>query len=485
MLLAFGLGSAIPWLRRVRHAVQLPSLDSSGHVLAWRYRRWIARHETASPSVEVAPRIAVVPLEQAHEVAADWVAIRHADDQLAAAALGELIRAFAAYPEADLFYSDEDEMDAQGRRSRPRFKPDWSPDYLRSCNYVGGLLVVRRELLRQIGAASSDYDLVLKAGERARRIVHIPKVLYHRRRPRSWANDGDALREHLLRVGLDADLSPRAAPGTFRVRYRHARKPRVSVIIPNRDQAGMLERCLAAFGENCYPNVEIVIVENGSKQPETFALYERLRQRSNVRILTWNQPFNYAAVNNFAVTQAAGDLLLFLNNDIEAIHADWLDHLVELALLPGAGAVGAKLLYPDQTVQHGGVVIGMHGLAGHVCRFLVGNAPGYLNRLQLPHNVAAVTGACLLIARGRICHRIQRYRFVPQGGAGRLPQYLDAGCGLDPSRIQDARRGRYLGQAEPIGARGGPGSSEMGRPFPDRRPVLRPKFSHGSDGLLP
>ena len=134
-------------------------------------------------------------------------------------------------------------------------------------------------------------------------------------------------------------------------------------------------------------------------RPETFALYERLRQPPNVRVLTWDKPFNFAAVNNFAAARATGELLLFLNNDVEAVNADWLDRLVDRALLPGVGAVGAKLLYPDGTVQHGGVAVGLHGAAGHLHQFLPGESPGYMNRLQVPHNVSAVTGACLLIPR--------------------------------------------------------------------------------------
>jgi len=399
LLLALGLGRAIPWLRRARHFCDLPALDASGQIPEWRYRRWIAEHEQVDDTLEGPANITVLPLARIAQATSNWVAIREDGDQLAPAALGEIGRAIAQHPEGDLFYSDEDEIDERGQRCRPRFKPDWSPDYLRSCNYIGGLLVVRRDLLHRVGPVTCDYDLALKLSEVARRIIHVPKVLYHRRRPRITDQDADALREHFRRIGLEADVSPRDEPGTFRVRYRHHGRPRVSVIIPNRDQAEMLERCLAAFGDDGYPDVEILIVENGSRRHETFALYERARQRSNVRILTWDQPFNYAAINNFAVARATGELLLFLNNDLEALHADWLDRLVELALLPGVGAVGAKLQYPDRTLQHAGVVLGMYGVAGHVYRRHPSDAPGYLECLRVPHNVAAVTGACLLMPR--------------------------------------------------------------------------------------
>ncbi|MFL5339808.1 MAG: glycosyltransferase [Gemmataceae bacterium] len=347
----------------------------------------------------MAPKIEITSLGQAATASSDFVALRHPHDQLVPQALSSIARAVAAQPDADLIYSDEDEIDAAGRRRRPRFKPDWSPDYLRSTNYIGGLLVLRLDLLRNVGTFHSEYDLVLKAGELARRIVHVPEVLYHRGRPVDTSHDESALRDHLQRIGIPADVSPREHPGTFRVRYWHARQPLVSVIIPNRDRAALLDRCLISLAHSNYTNVEVLIVENDSRDPTTFALYERWKQRPNVRVLNWDRPFNYAAVNNYAAAQAAGELLLFLNNDIEAVRDDWLEQLVELALLPGAGAVGAKLMYPDGRVQHAGVLVGMKGVAGHPHRFFPGDHPGYLGRLRLPHNVAAVTGACVLHSR--------------------------------------------------------------------------------------
>ena len=171
LLLALGLGRAIPWLRRARGVFHRRALDSSGHVPGWRYRRWIARHEPAANSVEVTQSIAVLPLERIGEATTDWVALCEPRDRLAPSALAEMSREIAVSPDADLFYSAEDEIDDRGRRSRPQFKPDWSPDYLRSCNYIGGLLVVRRELLQRLGPVSSDYDLTLRGSEIARRIV--------------------------------------------------------------------------------------------------------------------------------------------------------------------------------------------------------------------------------------------------------------------------------------------------------------------------
>ena len=345
-------------------------------------RRWIARHESVAPNADIS-RISIVSPERASAATSEFVALLHPGDQLAPHALSAVARTLAAQPDADMLYSDEDEIDATGQRRRPRFKPDWSPDYLRSTNYIGGLLVLRRDLLQNLGTFQGEYNRVLQASEQARRIVHIPQILYHRRQPT----------DHGLSL---APAGPCHVGG--------ARQPPVSVIIPNRDRAEMLERCLLSLAKSAYAHCEVLIVENGSREPATFALYERWQQHPNVRVLTWDRPFNYAAVNNFAAAQTGGELLLFLNNDIEAIRADWLERLVEFALLPGVGAVGGKLLYPDGTVQHAGVVVGMKGVAGHPYRFFRGDHPGYLGQLRVARNVAAVTGAVCLW-RGRRLRR--------------------------------------------------------------------------------
>jgi GT2 family glycosyltransferase len=339
------------------------------------------------------------------------------DDMLAPFALHEIVRAILTSPSADVIYSDEDKLDRTGRRCEPLFKPDFAPETLRSRNYMCHVTAIRRSLLDELGGirpgfdGAQDYDLILRATEQARSVAHIPAILYHWRahdqstaadwRSKTYAFDAGqkAIAEHLDRSGTPGEVYHTSIPGTYRIRYRLDRSPKVSVIVPNRDHPAMLARCLDAVRHSFYANVEIIVVENGSTDPATHAIYDELRRQPNGRVLEWTKPFNYAAVNNFAVTHATGDLLLFLNNDIEMIEPDWLDAMVRHATQPGIGAVGAKLLYPDDTVQHAGIVVGMGGVAGHGQVQFPADAPGYHQRLLFTQNVAAVTGACLMVPR--------------------------------------------------------------------------------------
>ena len=350
-------------------------------------------------------------LEQA---TGDYVALLDHDDTLAPFALFEVVSAINAQPDADFIYSDEDKLNQSGERVEPNFKPDWSPETLRSRNYVCHLTVLKRDLLRQIGGFRSgfdgaqDHDLVLRASEKARRIVHVPKVLYHWRmheqstaankESKRYAFDAGkkAVAEHLERLGIDGTVGDGPILGTYQVIYHLKTQPLVSVIIPNRDAPEMLARCMDSLARSSYANYEVLVVENGSQMPDTFAYYRELERQPHVRILTWKKPFNYAAVNNFAATHAKGELLLFLNNDIEAINPDWMERMVKLAVQPGVGAVGAKLYYADDTVQHAGIILGMGGIAGHSHLQFPREAPGYMQRLLITQNCAAVTGACLL-----------------------------------------------------------------------------------------
>jgi GT2 family glycosyltransferase len=346
----------------------------------------------------------------------DYVAFLDHDDTLAPFALAEVAAAINQYPDADLIYSDEDKLDEAGRRVDPTFKPDWSPDLLRTHNYVCHLLVLKRTMLEQLGGLRSgfdgaqDYDLVLRATEVARQIVHVPKVLYHwRLHPQSTAQNTaskqylveagrQALAEHLERCGEAAGVQVAARPGEYRVVYQLPRRPLVSVLIPNRDSAQMLGRCVESLDASGYGNIEILILENGSTQDDTLTFYRQLEQRG-ARVIAWSRPFNYAAINNFGAARARGEVLLFLNNDIEATNPDWLEALVTHAVRPQIGAVGAKLLYADGSIQHAGVVLGMGGVAGHVHRRFPGDSEGYLGRLRRVQNVAALTGACLMTRR--------------------------------------------------------------------------------------
>jgi O-antigen biosynthesis protein len=347
-------------------------------------------------------------------VTGEYVALVDHDDTLAPFALFEIAKAIQDHPEADMLYSDEDKLDFSGQRVEPNFKPDWSPETLRSRNYICHLSVFRRSLLTELNGfragfdGAQDHDLILRATERAKRIVHIPQVLYHWRMHRqSTAADAGskgyaheagkrAVQEQLTRLGIDGTVHDGAVPGLYDVVYHVRSQPLVSVIIPNRDAPEMLARCVESLAKSSYANYELWIVENGSTRPETHAYYRQLEKQPHVRILEWTKPFNYAAVNNFAALHARGELLLFLNNDTEAVNPDWLEQLVRHGIQPGVGAVGAKLYFADDTIQHAGIVIGMGGVAGHSHHSYPRSATGYMQRLRFAQNVSAVTAACLL-----------------------------------------------------------------------------------------
>ncbi|MBY0524359.1 MAG: glycosyltransferase family 2 protein [Gemmataceae bacterium] len=348
----------------------------------------------------------------------EYVALLDHDDTLAPFALFEVVSAINQHTDVDFIYSDEDCINEAGTyRLSPQFKPDWSPDTLLGRNYVCHLCVIRRRVLDDVGGfragfeGSQDYDLVLRATENARRIVHVPKVLYHwrihggsvtSRQPvklYAYESGRKAIEEHLGRIGVQGDVADGPVLGTYRVNYPLAQRPLVSVIIPNRDNVRLLEQAVRSVLCASYANCEIVIAENQSQHAETFAYYRALQERPNVKVLHWDRAFNYAAINNFAATSSAGPVLLFLNNDTESLQPEWLTRLVEHAVRPEIGAVGAKMYYPDRTIQHAGVVVGTQGGSAHVHRFWPGSATGYGHRLITTQNVSAVTGACLMMRR--------------------------------------------------------------------------------------
>ena len=350
-----------------------------------------------------------------------YVAFLDHDDELALDAL-ETVAEVLASEDADVVYSDEDKIDASGERFDPLFKPDWSPDLLLSFQYIGHLTVVRRQLVVDLGGlrsdydGSQDYDLALRATERAGKIVHIPKVLYHwRTLPGSAASDASgtvakpwayeaglrAIEDALARRGEAAEVTqePRFA-GRYHVRRLPSSEPLVSVVIPFRDEPGLLATCCSSLRDDPgYDRVELVLVDNGSELPETAALLERLAAEPGVTVLTSPGPFNWAALNNEAAREASGEVLLFANNDIEARSPRWLHAMLGHALRPEVGAVGARLIYPDGAIQHAGVVVGLGGIAGHVLRGLPGDHPGYNSMAIQTRNCSVVTGACMMTRR--------------------------------------------------------------------------------------
>lgn len=341
------------------------------------------------------------------------------DDVLAPFAVYELTHARRQFPRADFFYSDEDKLDGKGRYD-PHFKPQWSPDTLRSYNYITHLMAMTPQLYERAGGmrrgydGSQDHDLALRASGKAEQIVHIPKVLYHWRAHQGSVAGNGYGKDYAFEAGRRAVESAAAAenprcrvepglfPHSYRVQYELRGWPLVSIIIPNLENAEMLEQCISsvertADGMRC----EFLVVDSGSVEPRTRALYASLSKNGRARVLRRRGEFNYSAANNYGALHAGGELLLFLNNDIAALEPGWIQEMASHAQRPSVGAVGAKLLYGDGTVQHAGVVVGMNGWADHVCAHLPEYGGGYQcnHLINTVRNVSAVTGACMMVER--------------------------------------------------------------------------------------
>ena len=348
-----------------------------------------------------------------------FVALLDHDDALTADALYQVALMLNLHPEADMIYSDEDKVDEEDNLRDPFFKPDWCPDSFLSRMYVCHLGVYRRSLLQEIGGfrvgyeGSQDYDLVLRLTEKTDKIFHIPKILYHWRiHPQSTASELEnksyatdsakkAISEALSRRGEPGEVTPTEG-GHWIVRYQIREYGRVSVIIPTRDLGNILNTCLTSiFEKTTYPNYEVLVMDNGSTEPETLDVFSKwqAKEPDRFRCLPWDIPFNYSKLNNYGATQAQGEYLLLLNNDTEVVEPDWMTAMVEQAQRPSIGAVGAMLLYPDRTIQHAGVIVGLGGVAGHSHKNFPYSVPGYYYQLHTVNNYSAVTAACLMCRR--------------------------------------------------------------------------------------
>jgi O-antigen biosynthesis protein len=376
---------------------------------------WNANRSSSGPQNEILATIA-----------GEFAAFIENGDVLAPFALYEVVKQINESPSVDLLFSDEDKISEMNHRFDPFFKPDYSPDTLRSINYMHHFLVIRKTVGDQIGwfrdgfGDSQYYDLVLRATEHTKNISHISKVLYHScsvmRKDIDCINqDSDvgnqALQEHLERSGLQGRVMDGSYPSTYRVSYVWTDSPLVSIIIPNHDNAQYLNRAIhSILKKSTYTNFEILIVENNSRQPETFQLYEQLESLDNrISVLTQNAPFNFSVINNWATGRAKGEVLLFLNNDIEVISPNWLEEMLQHVLRPDVGAVGAKLYYEDGTIQHAGIIIGpSHGIAQHEHLKAPREAAGYFGRLTYIRNVSAVTAACVML-RKEIFDEVNRF----------------------------------------------------------------------------
>lgn len=348
----------------------------------------------------------------------NFIALFDHDDILHPSALFEMMKAICE-SDADMVYTDEVTFISPNIKKliTIHHKPDFAPDMLRSYNYICHFTAFSRELLNRVGVfrsefdGSQDYDMILRLTEMAQKIVHVPKILYFWRsheasvasnisaKPYTLAAARRALAEHLERVGLKGTVSDSRIPSTYRIRYELEGAPLVSIIIPNADHVDVLEQCIESVEKlSTYQNYEILIVENNSKKQETFAFYEYICSKyDNVRLLRWACEFNYSKINNFAAQEAKGDYLLFLNNDIEIITPSWIEEMLMYVQRSDVGAAGMVLYYPDDTVQHAGVILGVGGVAGHSHKYYPRKSSGYMSRLSLVQNLSAVTAASMMV----------------------------------------------------------------------------------------
>ena len=351
--------------------------------------------------------------------AGEYLMLCDHDDTLEPDALYEIVKAINDTG-ADVVYTDEDKVSMDGRHYfDPNFKPDFNLFRLRENNYICHIFVVKKSLTDETGLLRSefdgaqDFDFILRCCEKAQKITHIPKVLYHWRchmdstaadpSSKAYAYEAGrkAVREHYQRLGIDAKVEMTERPGWYRSHVKVQGNPLISVIIPNKDHTDDLELCLFSMTrKSTYRNYEILIVENNSEKEETFEYYRKLPDRyPKARVLTWEKEFNYSAINNFAAKEAKGEYLLFLNNDVEILTPDWMEEMLQNCQQENVAAVGAKLYYPDDTIQHAGVVLGLGGIAGHIMCRASKEDPGYFGRMISVQEISAVTAACMMVKK--------------------------------------------------------------------------------------
>lgn len=349
----------------------------------------------------------------------DFVGLLDHDDLLAPNALFEVAKLVASDDSVDVIYTDEDKVTTDlTEHFQPHFKPDLNIDLLRSNNYICHFFVVRKNLADDIGGfrkefdGAQDYDFIFRCIEGARKVAHVPQVLYHWRTHKESTADNPAskmyafdagkraIEAHLKRQEQVGEVTHTKDFGFYKVTYPVKDNPLVSIIIPNKDQSKMLKQCIdSIYSLSTYKNFEIVIVENGSSEATTFAYYEEIKSKENISILKWDKGFNYSAINNFAVKATKGDYLVFLNNDIKVISPNWLEELVGNCERSEVGIVGARLYFPDDTIQHAGVIIGIGGIAGHAFLGMSRARTGYLHKAAIQQDLSAVTAACMMMKR--------------------------------------------------------------------------------------
>ena len=349
----------------------------------------------------------------------DYVGFLDHDDLLAPNALYEAAAYLEKYPQTDMLYTDEDKVTEDlSAHFQPHLKPDFNLDLLRSNNYICHFLIVKRTLalrageFRQEYEGAQDYDFVLRCADQACRIGHVPEILYHWRTSRSSTADNPAskmyaydagkraIEAHLQRRGEKGEVSLKKDLGFYRVVYPVKKQERISVVIPSKDQWETLKACLDSIREKTtYPDYEIIVVENNSREPETFEYYKTIDGKDNIRVITWDKPFNYSAINNFGIRHASGQYVICLNNDIQVITGGWMEELLGVCQREEVGVVGAKLYYPDDTIQHAGIVVGIGGIAGSLFVGMKRERSGYLHKASLMQDLSAVTAACMMVKK--------------------------------------------------------------------------------------
>ena len=350
----------------------------------------------------------------------DYIALFDHDDLLPIFSLYEIVKCINEHPEVEFIYTDEDKITTMDKpRFNPHFKPDFSLDFLRANNYICHFSVFKKELMDKLEGERSkydgaqDFDIILRVAENTKNIIHIPKVLYHWRvHPNSTASVTDAkpyafeagipaIQDHLERVGLKGTVEHGQSLGTYRIRYKFEGTPKVSIIIPNKDEVKTLKTCInSILKKTTYKNYEIVVVENNSETKEIFEYYKELEKNEKIKIVKYEEKgFNYSKIINFGIKNSDGEYIVQLNNDTEIETKDWLEDLLGFASREDVGAVGVRLYYPDNTIQHAGIVFGVDRVATHLFRGLPRGVHGYFARESTIQDFSAVTAACMMAKR--------------------------------------------------------------------------------------
>jgi len=340
----------------------------------------------------------------------EYVLFINSGDELSPDALFHFVSKINTNPTVDLIYSDEDQISKDFSLTNPHFKSDFNPDMLLSLNYIGDFFVVKNFIGKKLNwfndkyGSSFKYDFLLRVSYISKNIEHISKVLYHKRNDLRASNeknkDIEVLNDYISRTKIDASISTGLVPNSYRLKRKIKSKKLVSIVIPFKDDIETLKTCInSVFEKTYYKNFELILVSNSSKEKETFDYLNTFKRNKQVKVYEYNIPFNYSKICNWGVTQSKGDYILLLNNDIEVINRGWLSSMVEHAQRKEVGAVGSKLLYPDGTIQHAGVILNLGGLAAHCHKYFPDSAPGYFSRANIIQNLSICTAACLLLRR--------------------------------------------------------------------------------------